>query len=491
MPNAHSQQFVNGGLDPHPDLAGGWGADCHFRHFNQEYVNNAIKNGCNISQGSHIYSSNRIIGFDTLSLEEAGATWIEYPMFENKRNFYELYMRASLNIDTMQNFGWSLALNRELQPNTRYRLSVMMNQDDYVRWFGDTTGLKHNQLDYYQDYAQWWYVRVGLSENPNVQGDSIGSITMKDFVQIESTFFEYLPQFQDWNRRMQLFYRHHLFKTPLFTGYYSGKYLTFNVVSKPQILPFITAKRSDFSCVQTGQYNNFKLKMDNFSLECVPEIRAQTDSCTVDGLRLLTELSGHHHIWNTGDTGHYLTVTMPGKYWVDTEYAGCRGTDTFVVTQVNVPAIEQVQHSVCQDSILKLKSNFLDAFWYVNNELIHSGNSYTHQSSESTAIVVNTPKSCSQWDTIQVSVKPCGEIHIPNAFSPNGDGLNEVYRVLGAKAVEMKVFTLWGEHIHSGDSWDGRYKGSLVEQGLYLIQLHIETLNGIVSNKVEVVQLLR
>ncbi len=62
---------------------------------------------------------------------------------------------------------------------------------------------------------------------------------------------------------------------------------------------------------------------------------------------------------------------------------------------------------------------------------------------------------------------------IPNAFSPNGDDLNDVFRLngLGFTNVRMQIFNRWGEKLldeDSFESWDGTYNGEFVQTGVYI-----------------------
>jgi gliding motility-associated-like protein len=61
----------------------------------------------------------------------------------------------------------------------------------------------------------------------------------------------------------------------------------------------------------------------------------------------------------------------------------------------------------------------------------------------------------------------------PNAMSPNGDGLNDVYRIRGLyiSQFHFEVYTRWGEKIFETDEcmqpWDGTYRGKRVPSGCY------------------------
>lgn len=88
-------------------------------------------------------------------------------------------------------------------------------------------------------------------------------------------------------------------------------------------------------------------------------------------------------------------------------------------------------------------------------------------------------------------------VQLFNAFSPNGDGTNDVYRVKTQSLLSfrMKIFNRWGQEVVSGDQntltaeheegftyyvcWDGSYHGSVVEDGVYFILVEAEGSDGI------------
>ena len=88
-------------------------------------------------------------------------------------------------------------------------------------------------------------------------------------------------------------------------------------------------------------------------------------------------------------------------------------------------------------------------------------------------------------------------LELYNAFSPNGDGTNDVFRVKTQSLLSfrMKIFNRWGQEIVSGDHnslftehendftyyicWDGTYHGHVVEDGVYFILVEAEGADGI------------
>lgn len=88
-----------------------------------------------------------------------------------------------------------------------------------------------------------------------------------------------------------------------------------------------------------------------------------------------------------------------------------------------------------------------------------------------------------------ITLDRTAEIIIPSAFSPNGDGLNDVFLpVLNeAESFEMKIFNRWGELLFVTSSiftgWDGRYKRGVVQSGTYIYQISLKEENGSTVNQ--------
>lgn len=83
---------------------------------------------------------------------------------------------------------------------------------------------------------------------------------------------------------------------------------------------------------------------------------------------------------------------------------------------------------------------------------------------------------CASEDSITVYFEKTGiaDLYLPTGFTPNGDGKNDVFRVVTAGSVavkELSVFNRWGELVfttqNASKGWDGTFKGVPVEAGAY------------------------
>ncbi len=97
---------------------------------------------------------------------------------------------------------------------------------------------------------------------------------------------------------------------------------------------------------------------------------------------------------------------------------------------------------------------------------------------------------CVAEDQMTISVKTNRLVRIPNVFTPNGDGMNDMFTAYNLKAAtgidEMRIYDRWGELIYDakdiplGDpskGWDGTFKGKKVLPGVYVYLFMIRFLD--------------
>ena len=74
-------------------------------------------------------------------------------------------------------------------------------------------------------------------------------------------------------------------------------------------------------------------------------------------------------------------------------------------------------------------------------------------------------------------IVPPLSIFIPDAFTPNGDGINDSFGIKGEgiQNMTLRIFNRWGEEVFETSNpkqqWDGNYKDKPAESGVYVYQL--------------------
>jgi gliding motility-associated-like protein len=91
----------------------------------------------------------------------------------------------------------------------------------------------------------------------------------------------------------------------------------------------------------------------------------------------------------------------------------------------------------------------------------------------SLVITATSADGCISTDTLSLTVNPASDPKIPNAFSPNNDGTNDIFRVVDLNVQylkEFKVYNRWGQLLYDNlqGSWDGTFNGSEQPREAYL-----------------------
>jgi gliding motility-associated-like protein len=100
-------------------------------------------------------------------------------------------------------------------------------------------------------------------------------------------------------------------------------------------------------------------------------------------------------------------------------------------------------------------------------------------------VVASNSPYCKVQDTVTVIVDiNCGDFFIPNVFSPNDDGLNDVINVHGRciSTFNLQIFNRWGEKVFETstleNSWDGTFRGKKMDTGVFVYKADGVSIDG-------------
>ena len=91
---------------------------------------------------------------------------------------------------------------------------------------------------------------------------------------------------------------------------------------------------------------------------------------------------------------------------------------------------------------------------------------------------------CTEVFSKLVSVSTDHTLFLPNAFTPNSDGVNDIFRLRGSGFISasMMILNQWGQLIFKTDNasagWDGSSRGGLVQNGTYSYIVQIKMTDG-------------
>ncbi|MEI6124686.1 MAG: gliding motility-associated C-terminal domain-containing protein [Bacteroidota bacterium] len=147
---------------------------------------------------------------------------------------------------------------------------------------------------------------------------------------------------------------------------------------------------------------------------------------------------------------------------------------------------------ICKNQSITLGTVYNSEYlywWYNQNKiLIDSTAQITVTPAQTTTyyLKVKDFKFDESWDSVTVTVNEfCNNmVYIPNIFSPNKDGANDVFRVRGPEidSAHLQVYNRWGNMVFESkdvyEGWDGTFKGKDCEAGVYYYWAEVTFKNG-------------
>lgn len=149
----------------------------------------------------------------------------------------------------------------------------------------------------------------------------------------------------------------------------------------------------------------------------------------------------------------------------------------------------------------KATSSYKIIKWYPEY-LFSDHSAFTQRLVADTSLVVSvlskSATGCMDSTTINIIIDTLpSEIFIPTAFTPNGDGKNDVFRIFGGniQSFDLKILNRWGQVIFSSNNkwkfWDGNLNGRLQLTGSYVYILKAVLKNGSAITKKGTILLIR
>ena len=135
---------------------------------------------------------------------------------------------------------------------------------------------------------------------------------------------------------------------------------------------------------------------------------------------------------------------------------------------------------------------------FFTNQTAVTQNIVVKDTSKSFTVIAQSIDGCLDTATLFVTVDPnLKDFFIPNAFSPNGDGNNDVLKVYGSSVrdVIMRIYNQWGEIIFETNDvnkgWDGTWKGRPQAVGVYVYVAQVTFYNNATMKRKGTVNLIR
>lgn len=244
-------------------------------------------------------------------------------------------------------------------------------------------------------------------------------------------------------------------------------------------------------------YDTFRIQNYGKQLELGPDVIA----CDKIAKRI-NPGSFSKYLWNQESTLPYYDIDRAGKVILTvTTFNGCVETDSLNVSIYPSPIVNLGNDtSLCVSVIMTLDAG--PGFTYKWQD--GSTGRYIKTYSAGHYIVKVTDNyGCYDYDTIEIAKDPTkfpSEIFMPSAFTPNGDGINDVFPMNDYKDIgtffELKIFNRWGEKLFETDkagiNWDGVVKETKnINDDVFVFNVKWLGCDNIQHTKRGTVQLLR
>ncbi len=191
--------------------------------------------------------------------------------------------------------------------------------------------------------------------------------------------------------------------------------------------------------------------------------------------------------WNDGFVGGTRTMAESGIFSVRAQTANCQLQDNTVV--IKIPEREEViEMSICDEATSVLTTP-VPAIW--EDGTIGTSIAVSRPGRYTAELLIDCEEESVGY-LFEVTEIYCGiEAFVPNVFSPNADGLNDdlifYFNSMVDFSGELIIFDRWGNHlfkkIHNSASptlsWDGTYKGDILNTGVYIWVFRYQSMGDI------------
>jgi gliding motility-associated-like protein len=225
------------------------------------------------------------------------------------------------------------------------------------------------------------------------------------------------------------------------------------------------------SCSQvSASYNLVFTPLPNINIQQI----INTTFCDGQTINLQASYTSGNIKWSTGETTATIAVKHSGNYVATvTTAAGCIEIKNVNLQLFENPILTVPDATLCQFTnetiTLTAPTGFLKYEW---NGTV--GNStFSTNKLGSVNLVVTDNNGCKASQTINISGS-CQDIHYPNTFTPNGDGINDNWLITGLEndpSASVRIYNRYGELVFESKGsytpWDGTYKNKQVVTGSY------------------------
>ena len=234
-------------------------------------------------------------------------------------------------------------------------------------------------------------------------------------------------------------------------------------------------------------------------INAVTAVIACKDVCAGSNATLVAS-GGTNYLWSNGAVTSAITVSpaTTTSYSVIVSTGTCADTTNCTVNVFPAPVVSVASNPAAAGQVVTItlgQSATLTATgggtYSWSNGATGSNITVSPTSTTQYCVTVTDANGCKGIVCVTVSIEdPCsvaGELYLPNAFSPNNDGENDLLEIFYGdmdciKEFHLVIYNRWGEKVFettdAGKSWDGIYNGKPQGTAVFVYYLEATLLNG-------------
>ncbi|MFK8006679.1 MAG: gliding motility-associated C-terminal domain-containing protein [Saprospiraceae bacterium] len=257
----------------------------------------------------------------------------------------------------------------------------------------------------------------------------------------------------------------------------------------------LTSDEGDATQVNISPTPSFEMNLQSLENECEGDPIALFANVPFPGEYVwetpnggFSESQNYNQLYSTFDDSGTYNITFTDDY-------GCQ-IDSFL----NIEISPSPMLNLGNDSMFCLENPFYISAGSHTNYLWQDGSTtdkFLVENYGTFAVEVMNEFGCFGIDSISFSTNCSTELFVPNAFSPNEDGQNDFFQAYGIEVVNfnLKIFDRWGAFLFESNKieqgWNGKFRGQLKENGVYVYYINATFLDGTTIQKKGDVTLMR
>ncbi len=217
----------------------------------------------------------------------------------------------------------------------------------------------------------------------------------------------------------------------------------------------------------------------------MPVVNLGADITRCEGQTVVLDATqpGATYLWQDGSTNSTFNVTQQGNYSVELNLNGCKKSDSIFVRYNLKPVFSLGDDQfICPGITIQIRPQ-LEPGWQLSWQNGTSTPVFT-VTQPGTYQLTATNQCGATTDELKVLPGLC-QVYVPNAFTPNGDGLNDFFKASGTEKINvynLKVFNRYGQILfetndkHRG--WDDKFKGQASPGGAFIYMIQYKTIDS-------------